>query len=175
MDTEDQYRLSMRQKEEIAQNLIGIMCDDAVIAKSTAGFIRSWVLSGPKGKRKAHFDVWDIVLKNYMPDTMPVLFRSCNRLCAGKIASFTGSLKTARMMGGDRGLLIVCDTKNDLLFEKQCHRPGEYRYTFYPLVDVLKKGIESGEFPKKFWKDYVGEDEYIMRVSSDMDSFRWKK
>jgi hypothetical protein len=172
---ENQYRLLQRQKDEIAQNLIGILQQDAEITKLTAGFIRSWVRSGPEGKRKAHFDVWDIVLRNYMPDTMPVLFRSCKRQCDGKITSFTGRLECARRMGGDSGLLIICDTKDDLFYEKQCNRPGEYRHTFYPLVTVIRKGIECGEFRKDVWEDYLGEDEYIMRVSSNMSSFRWNK
>jgi hypothetical protein len=175
MDEKYQYRFSRKQKESIAQNLIDIVDDFSLITKDTRRFISEWIRTGPDEKRKAFYDVWDIVLRNYMPKTMPVLFRSCKRVCDGKIASFTGRLKCADRMGEGKGLLIICDTKEWLQFEERMFKRGEYKHTFYPLIRVLEKGIECGEFPKKFWKQYLGEDEYIMRVSSNMHSFRWKK
>lgn len=88
------YRLTQNQKGEIAQNLIGILEKDVSIDKQTKRFIGDWILTGPEEKRKAFFDVWDIVLKNYLPKTRPVLFRSCNRIGKdGKIASFTNRLE----------------------------------------------------------------------------------
>jgi hypothetical protein len=66
---EFQYRLSRNQKNEIAQNLIDILQKDAKIFDSTVTFISNWASTGHTGKRKAFFDVWDIVLKNYLPTT----------------------------------------------------------------------------------------------------------
>lgn len=58
-----QYRLSENQKREIAQNLIDILQKDAQITDQTRRFIGNWIFTGPDEKRKAFFDVWDIVLK----------------------------------------------------------------------------------------------------------------
>lgn len=93
MNDKFQYRLSEKQKVEIAQNLIDILEKNSEITDQTVGFIGNWILTGPDEKSKAFFDVWDIVLRNYLPTTRPILFRTCNRLGKdGKIASFTGQI-----------------------------------------------------------------------------------
>ena len=71
MDETFQYRLSKVEKSEIAQNLIDIVQKHANITEQTRGFICNWILSGREEKRKTFFDVWDIVLKNYLPTTRP--------------------------------------------------------------------------------------------------------
>ncbi|MGJ8667545.1 MAG: hypothetical protein ACSHW7_14335 [Patiriisocius sp.] len=58
MNSNFQYRLSENQKEEIAQNLIEILQNDADIANETRTFISNWILTGPEEKRKAFYDVW---------------------------------------------------------------------------------------------------------------------
>lgn len=179
MEDRFQYRLSKDQKIEIAQNLIDILQKDAKITKLTRIFIVNWILTGPQEKRKAFYDVWDIVLKNYLPTTRPILFRACNRISKnGKIASFTGKLECTRRISKGKGSLIICDTEEILQFETKYCKLGEYRHTFYPLVSVLKKAIESDGwgFSEELLNNYLGEDEYIMRVNLGwMYYFKWIK
>ncbi|WP_206601048.1 hypothetical protein [Christiangramia flava] len=120
-----QYRLSKNQKSEIAQNLIEILQKDAKIAEQTITFISNWILTGPEEKRKAFFDVWDIVLKNYLPTTRPILFRSCERISKrNKITSFTGRLESAKRFSEGTGALIICDTKKALDLKRNCTGQG---------------------------------------------------
>lgn len=178
-----QYRLSQNQKSEIAQNLIDILQKDSEITAQTADFLYTWIRRPDgKGREKAFFDVWDIVLKNYLPTTRPVLFRACKRISKnGKIASFTGRLECARRFNKGKGALIICDTKEfvqceEIRIEMLNIKPGEYIYTFYPLVSVLEKAKASGGcgFSESFLDDFINEDEYIMRISlGGMHGFRW--
>jgi hypothetical protein len=172
-----QYRLSQIQKREISQNLIDILKKDAVITEQTKKFIGDWILTSPKEKRKAFFDVWDIVLKNFLPKDRPVLFRACDRIGKNqKIASFTGRLECAKRFSSGKGSLIVCDTKEALRFEKKFYKSGEYRHTFYPLVEVLVKAKNAGGwgFSDRLLNNYIGEDEYIMRIDLDyMHGVKW--
>ena len=178
MNNKFQYRLSKKQKVEIAQNLIDILQKDSEITEQTITFIGNWILTGSDEKGKAFFDVWDIVLKNYLPTTRPVLFRACERLGKdGKIVSFTGRLDTARRFSKGRGLLIACDTKDTLSFDELKSQPGQYEYTFYPLVSVLEKAEASGGggFSENIL-NYIGEDEYIMKLDLEsIYSFMWMK
>jgi len=177
MDDIFQYRLSKKQKAEIAQNLIDILQKDSEITEQARTFIGNWILTPSDEKRKAFFDVWDIVLKNYLPTTRPILFRACDRLSKnGKIASFTGRLECARRFNKGRGSLIICDTKEILQFEEQFYKLGDYKHTFYPLVSVLEKAKASGGcgFSKRILDNYIGEDEYILKIDlGNMCSFRW--
>ncbi|MDI9882649.1 hypothetical protein [Flectobacillus longus] len=112
MEDKYHYRLTALQKNEIARNLIDILESDVQITEETRKFIGDWILTGPEEKRKVFFDVWDIVLKNYLPKSRPVLFCSCSRISKnGKIASFTGRLECARRFSDGKGSLIICDTK----------------------------------------------------------------
>lgn len=177
MDDRFQYRLSQVQKREIAQNLIDILQKDIMILEQTKKFIGNWILTGSKEKRKAFYDVWDIVLKNYLPITRPILFRACDRISKkGKIASFTGRLECARRFSNGKGCLIICDTKEKLQYEEEFYKIGNYQHTFYPLVNVLEKARNNGGwgFSDRLLNDYLGEDEYIMRIESgDISSFKW--
>jgi hypothetical protein len=178
MNDKFQYRLSKDLKIEIAQNLIDILQKDANINKSTKTFICNWLCTGPEEKRKAFFDVWEIVLKNYLPKERPILFRSCKRISKkNKIASFTGSLKFARRFGNSKDYLLICDTKEELEFEEKFHKAGEYKHTFYPLVNVLIKARESGGcgFSERIWS-YIDEEEYIMKIEiENINKLRWVK
>jgi len=104
------------------------------------------------------------------------LFRTCKRLSNnGKIASFTGRFECARKISKCEGSLLICDTKEYLNFEEKFYKVGNYKHTFYPLVTVLKKAKDSGGlgFPEYIF-DYIGEDEYIMRINLGyMYGFRW--
>ena len=97
MENEFQDKLSQDDKSHIAQNLIDILQKDTGLIKETKRFISHWILSGPEEKTKDDFDIWDIVLRNYLPKTRPVLFRACDIINKkGKILSFTGRLECAR-------------------------------------------------------------------------------
>lgn len=179
MDEKFRYRLSKGQKEEIAQNLIDIFLKNSEITDQTRGFIINWCRTDATEKGKAFFDVWEIVLRNYLPATKPVLFRGCGRIGKnGKIASFTGRLECAWRFSRGKGSLIVCDTKEVLQLEEIFYTPGQYAHTFYPLVSVLEKAKASGGcgFNERFLDEFIGEDEYIMRIDlGKMHSFRCTK
>jgi hypothetical protein len=179
MENKYQYRLTQNQKSEIAQNLIDILEKDVSIDRQTKRFIGDWILTGPEEKRKAFFDVWDIVLKNFLPKTRPVLFRSCDRISKnGKIASFTNRLECARRFSNGKGSLIICDTNETLAFEETFYKSGNYKHTFYPLVDVLvkAKNADGWGFSERLLNDYIGEAEYIMRIDLDrMHCVKWTK
>ncbi|MEO8713087.1 MAG: hypothetical protein ABI405_13230 [Parafilimonas sp.] len=177
MEGKYHYRLSKVQKREIALNLVGILEKDENITGQTKRFIGDWILTDSKEKRKAFFDVWDIVLKSFLPITRPILFRACDRISKnGRIASFTGRLKCAKRFSNGEGSLIICDTKETLAFEESFYKAGEYAHTFYPLIDVLVKAKNGGGwgFSEKLLSDYIGEDEYIMRINlGQMNCVRW--
>lgn len=174
-----QYRLTAHQKTAIAQNLIDILQKDVEITVEARIFIGNWVLTGPEEKRKAFFDVWDIVLKNYLPTARPILFRACGRVNKReRIASFTGRLECARRFSEGRGSLIICDTNEMLQLEDKFYKPGKYKHTFYHLGAVLQKAkLKGGWGFSNFLLDrYTGEDEYIMRVNPGyMHWFKWVK
>lgn len=172
------YRLTKNQKSDIAQNLLDVLISDVEITHQTRGFISNWILTGPSEKSKAFFDVWDIVLKNYLPTTRPILFRASDRVGKnGSIASFTGRLECARRMYDQKGVLIIYDTNEALQFEGESFQVGQYKNTFYPLVDVLVKARNSGGSGfSDFILNYIGEDEYITRLNLEhMHTLRWTK
>lgn len=71
----------------------------------------------------------------------------------------------------------MCDTKETLKYEQRLYQKGQYKHSFFPLVEVLIKARNSGGsgFSERFLNEYIGEDEYIMRVSLDnMHIFKWK-
>lgn len=177
MESKYKFRLSQLQKIEIAQNLIDILDKDANITGQTKKFIGDWIITGPKEKRKVFFDVWDIVLKSYLPTNRPLLFRTCDRIGRNeKIASFTGRLESARMFSNGKGFLIICDTNESLKFENILYKPGEYKHTFYPLVEVLHKAKNAGGwgFSDRLLNEYIREDEYIMRINIEkIYHFKW--
>lgn len=171
------YRLSDALKHEIAQNLVNILKNDENITEQTREFISNWILTDSMEKRKAFFDIWDIVLKNYLPTSRPILFRACDRISKnGKIASFTGRLESARRFSNGKGSLIICDTKETLISEDTFYKIGEYKHTFYPLAEVLLKAKNDGGwgFSERILNEHIGEEEYIMRINlGGMCCVRW--
>lgn len=72
--------------------------------------------------------------------------------------------------------MIICDIHETLQFEEEFYKIGDYRHTFYPLVDVLIKAKDSGGwgFTERLLREYIGEDEHIMRIDLDnINSLRW--
>ncbi|WP_211226764.1 hypothetical protein [Algoriphagus vanfongensis] len=178
MDNSYQYRLSANKKHQIAQNLINILEKDEAITSETKRFISDWILTPPNEKRKAFFDVWEIVLKNYLPSSRPILFRSFKgKLINGRISSFTGRIECAKRFSNGRGSLLICDTKETLKFDEKYGEPGGFRYSFYPIVDVLNKAKNDGGwgFSSMILNDHIGEDEYIMRIElNNMYHLKWR-
>lgn len=178
MELKFNYKLTKEEKNIIAQNLMDILQKDASINKLTVTFIGNWILTSTREKTKAFYDVWEIVLKNYMPTTRPILFRACKRVSKNKkIASFTGRLECARRFSEGKDSLIICDTNETLKFERKLYKPGEYKHTFYPISAILKKAKKSGGcgFSEELLNNSLGEDEYIMRVDlENMQSFKWR-
>ncbi|WP_454045023.1 hypothetical protein [Chryseobacterium sp. Marseille-Q8038] len=161
----DYYRLTASKKEEIAQNLIDIFERDIEPSVDTRRFICNWILTDRSEKFKAYYDVWEIVLKNFIPKTKPILIRSIPRKSKLEyIASFTNTAYSAVRFGEGKGYWIICDTK-DCLPSLEINK-GRYRNTFYPLSDVLKKAKANGGygFSDRFLRNYAGEDEYIMKI-----------
>lgn len=180
MDKRFKYRLSQRQKESVSENLVAFMGSNVALSQAAATFIGNWILSGPEEKTKAYFDVWDIVLRNYMPaPPRPVLFRSCNRIVDEKITSFTGNFQSFQRFSQEKGLLLICDTKELLPLGFPNPRPqGQYRNTYFSIAELLKKEAKSPNchFSDRLINDYVGEDEYIVRTNLNlMSSFKWHR
>ncbi|MFV8355356.1 hypothetical protein ACNQGB_04115 [Flavobacterium sp. XS1P32] len=168
MKKESPYRLTQNQKNEIAQNLLDILQADSTITQDTKTFICKWILTDYLGKTKAFYDVWDIVLRNYLPVKRPILFRSCQRkIVKNRIASFTGSLNCVMRFSKHKGYLIICNSKDQLKHEAKFNKKGNYKKTFYPLVNVLKKAQKSDGwgFSANFLEEFIGEDEHIMHTN----------
>lgn len=169
------YRLSQQKKEAISRNLVDFMESDKELSRDAATFIGNWILTDVKEKPKAFFDVWDLVLENYLPTTHPMLYRSCKRREDGKIRSFTGQIYCAHRFSEDQGFLLICNTEDTLRFP-ELQKRGEYQHTFFPISELLKKEsqLPNCKFSKRLIDDYVKEDEYIMRVNLGwMYSCKW--
>lgn len=83
-------RIGPNAKERIAQNIIAFMVDGVPLTLESKSFIYTWVRQPDgNGKSQSFYDVWDLVLQNYLPKERPVLFRACTRLSNRPIQSFT--------------------------------------------------------------------------------------
>ena len=70
--------------------------------------------------------------------------------------------------------MLICNT-SQFLYE-QLNNQGEYKHTFFPIAELLKKESKSVncKFSERFINDYLKEDEYIMRVDLEsMYSCKW--
>ena len=70
------YRMRQKTKEKIAKNIVAFMVDDTPLLQESISFICNWVMTDGAEKTKALYDVWDIILKTYLPKERPVLFCS---------------------------------------------------------------------------------------------------
>ncbi|MBQ7044147.1 MAG: hypothetical protein IJN78_06010, partial [Clostridia bacterium] len=70
------HRISKNEKEQIANNIVAFMDEDTPLSPESVSFIYNWVMSDGAEKTKSYYDVWDVVLKIYLPQERPVLFRS---------------------------------------------------------------------------------------------------
>lgn len=166
------------KKNRIAKCLIEAIQTKIAVDEETCKFICDWIYTGEEAKNKEHFEVWEMVLKNYYPIDRPILFRATDFINDGKIESYTGRLFTARKFlrqCGEEGKLIICETSESIM-PKEYEVQGNFRHTFFPLSKLLKNEmrIEESHFNKKFIEAYIGEDEYIMRTEIDY-MFIYKK
>lgn len=171
-------RLSKKATERIAKNIVAFMVDDTPLLEETISFIHIWVMQPDGvGRSKSFYDVWDIVLRNYLPKERPVLFRSCKRLSNRAIQSFTGSIFAAeRFSEGRLGHLLICDTKEYLRFEDE--KADEHERSFFPLCEFIKKGTyyATPYFRESFYEEYKKEDEYIVRVNQNwLYDLKWSR
>lgn len=134
------FRATEREKQSIADSIIGFMNDTCDLSKEAAGFISNWVLTVPDEKTKAYFDIWNKILDCYLPAERPILFRSCPRVTHNPIQSFSGSmLAVERFSEGHKGHILVCDTKEYmkyLNFEKSRYI-SEISFQFILLLEKI--------------------------------------
>ena len=170
-------RISKKAKERIAKNIVSFMVDDTPLLQESASFIYCWVMQPDGlGRTKSYYDVWELVLKNYLPKERPVLFRSCKRLSNRPIQSFTGSIYVAEKFSENRsGHLLICDTQDYLRFESE--NTKEHERSFFSVCECIKKGTysEPSYFSKSFYEEYKKENEYIVRVNQNgLYNLKWK-
>lgn len=164
---------------DIANNIIAFMRDQEELSSKSASFICNWVMTGGAEKTKKMYDTWDIILKNYLPQERPIIFRACSRIVKREIQSFTGSIRCAeRFSEGHKGHLLICDTSEYLFYEDNINSNPPYEYSFFPVYDLVRKSLNSNtpQFRKRFYDHYSGEDEYILRVNIDkLYDLKWNK
>lgn len=171
-------RIGPKAKERIAKNIIAFMVDGTPLIKESKSFIYTWVRHPDgNGKSKSFYDVWDIVLQNYLPKERPVLFRACTRLSNRDIQSFTGRIYTAeRFSENHTGHLLICDTKDYLRFEDE--NAVKHERSFFPLRECVEKAMGCSEthFSESFYEMCKKEDEYIVRVNLNwVYDLKWNK
>lgn len=153
------------------------MVNDTPLLQDTISFIYEWVKTDATEKTKALYDVWDIVLREYLPKERPVLFRSCKRISKRDIQSFTGKIYAAEKFSEHHtGHLLICDTREYLLFEDE--NALLHERSFFPLCEFIKKGTYSPTpyFRESFYEEYKKEDEYIVRINQNwLYDLKWNK
>lgn len=171
-------RVGPKAKERIFKNLIAFMVEGTPLTRESRSFIYTWVRQPDgNGRSQSFYDVWDLVLQNYLPKERPILFRSCKRLSNRPIQSFTGSVCVAeRFSDGHIGHLLICDTKEYLHFEDET--ATEHNRSFFPLYQCVEKAMNNTEpcFSEYFYEMCKKEDEYIVRVNHDwLYDLKWNK
>ena len=167
-----------REKQSIADNIIGFMNNTCDLSKEAAGFISDWVLTSPDEKTKAYFDIWNKILDSYLPPERPILFRSCPRVTHSLIQSFSGSMSAVeKFSNGRKGHILVCDTKEYMRY-LELEKELVYKRNFFPIYALIRKDLASltPHFSQTFYGDYKGEDEYIVRVDlNHLYDLKWSK
>lgn len=169
--------VTTKNREIIADNIVAFMNDDIPLLPESISFIYNWVMTDSAEKLKVYYDVWDIVLKKYLPKERPVLFRSCKRISKRDIQCFTGKIYAAEKFSDNHtGHLLICDTEEYLQFEKE--GVSEHERSFFPLCECIKKGTYSfpQHFQVSFYEEYKKEDEYIVRVNQNwLYDLKWNR
>lgn len=171
-------RVGPKAKERIFKNLIAFMVEGTPLTRESRSFIYTWVRQPDgNGRSQSFYDVWDLVLQNYLPKERPILFRSCKKLSNRPIQSFTRRIYTAeRFSDGHTGHLLICDTKEYLQSENETAE--EHKRSFFPLYQCVEKAMATTEpcFSEYFYEMCKKEDEYIVRVNQDwLYDLKWNK
>lgn len=170
------FRATEKEKQSIADNIVGFMNDTCNFSEEAKNFISNWILTGPDEKTKAYFDIWSKVLDRYLPTKRPILFRSCLRVSCKPIQSFSGSMSAVEKFSeGHKGHVLVCDTKEYMKY-LNLEKEHIYKRNFFSIYDLILKDISSStpHFRQEFYEKYKGEDEYIVRVDlGHLYDLRW--
>lgn len=171
-------RVGPKAKYRISQNIIAFMLEGTQLTRESQSFIYTWVRQPDgNGRSQSFYDVWDLVLQNYLPQDRPVLFRACTRLSNRPVQSFTGTISAAQKLSRERpGHLLICDTKEYLYNENETTVP--HKHSFFPLHECVEKAMDNSvpAFSRSFCDMCHKEDEYIVRVDLDwMYDLKWSK
>lgn len=159
------FRTTNAKKQEIAKNIVSFMNDTDELSKDSVAFIGNWILTDPDENTKAYYDIWNLILDQYLPEERPVLFRSCLRVSSRPIQSFTGRITAAsRFSDGHKGHVLVCDTKEYMQYLEFPH--DNYIRNFFPLSALVDKDMQGPHphFSTNLHEEFGCEDEYIVRV-----------
>ena len=172
------FRATEREKQSIADNIVGFMNDTCELSKEAYSFILNWIKTDSKDKTKAYFDIWNKILDSYLPAERPILFRSCPRVTHSLIQSFSGSMSAVeKFSNGRKGHILVCDTKEYMRY-LELEKELVYKRNFFPICALIRKDLASltPHFSRTFYGDYKGEDEYIVRVDlNHLYDLKWSK
>ena len=171
-------RIGPKAKERIAKNIIAFMVEGTPLIKESKSFIYTWVRQPDgNGRSKSFYDVWDLILQDYLPKERPVLFRSCVRPTDRPIQSFTGNIAAAKRFSKERfGHLLICDTEEILCFEDES--AAMHEFSFFPLRKCVENAMNCSTpcFSESFYEMCKKEDEYIVRVNQNwLYDLKWVK
>lgn len=151
------------KKKRIAKSLINGFVSMRPISKEASDFIREWCMTGNDGKPKDMYDIWEIVLKNHLPNQTPVLFRGCRYINSGKIESYTTKIDCAeKFVRNKKYYLLIMDSRYFTALNTGLGI-GEYQHSYYPVFQLLRKEKlkNKSNFSKKFIEHYEREEECI--------------
>lgn len=172
------FRVTEKEKQAIADNIIGFMNNTCDLSEEAYSFILNWVKTGSKDNTKASLDIWNKILDSYLSTERPILFRSCPRVTHSPIQSFSGSmLAVERFSEGHKGHILVCDTKEYMKY-LDFEKGSVYKRNFFSIYALVRKDLASSmpHFSQRFYEDYKGEDEYIVRVDlNHLYDLKWSK
>lgn len=162
--------MQYNKKKRIAKSLISGSNTMRSISKEAKDFIVEWCMTDNTGKTKDMYDIWEIVLRNYLPNETPVLFRGSEYINFGKIESYTTKISCAERFAtsdqGDSGnkeyYLLIMDTRHFKILNSKSNI-GEYQYSYYPIFQLLakEKSKKNSNFSKRFIDNYECEEECV--------------
>jgi hypothetical protein len=158
------------KKKRIAKSLISGLTSMRPISKEASSFIIDWCMTGNTGKTQDMYDIWEIVLRNHIPNDTHILFRGCEHYNSGKIESYTTSISCAKKfrrnepndLDKSEAYLLIMDTRH--LGSRNANLPiGQYQHSYYPIFQLLRKEkIKlNSHFSERFIDNYECEEECI--------------
>lgn len=164
---------------DVANNIVAFMLNKEELSAKSATFIYDWIKTDGKEKTKVMYNIWDSVLRIYLPTERPVIFRACSRISKREIQSFTGRIRCAeKFSDGHKGYLLICDTAEYLYYEDNINSSPPYEHSFFPVYDLIRKNLKcpTPQFTQNFYDQYKCEDEYILRVNiNKLYDLKWNR